>query len=172
MIRKMILVCIGMVRFSPNVTAGDKGLMGALIGAGAGAAIGHSVDRSGGAGKGAAIGAIGGYIIGSQLDKNGNKPAAQHVDHSAGTSLSDPECRQGKSYFERSQRASDIEDKVFYLQQAVRFCPANARVHNDLGVAYYHRDERHDRERARIEFREALRINPDYAVAKSNLDRL
>ncbi len=182
--RKVWMTILGLMVFASPAMAADKGVMGALLGAGIGAGIGHAVDRSGGAGKGAAIGAIGGYIIGNQMDKSeqrskeaGRREAAVQqqsrgsVDNRQGATVAQG-CTQGQSYFNRSLKTKNNDDKVYYLQQAVRLCPGDARVHNDLGAAYYSRNKRHDRDRAKGEFQEALRINPDYAVARDNLNSL
>jgi len=184
--RKVWMTLLGLLVFASPSMAGNKGMMGALLGAGIGAGIGHAVDRSGGSGKGAAIGAIGGYIIGSQMDKSeqrareaGRREAAaqQQASQSAqqenrGGKHVTQNCTKGQEYFDHSLTAKNNDDKVYYLEKAVKLCPGDARVHNDLGVAYYTRDERHDRDRARVEFQEALKINPNYDVAKDNLSSL
>lgn len=186
MMRKVWLTLLGVLMFAAPSMAGNKGVMGALLGAGIGAGIGHAVDRSGGSGKGAAIGAIGGYIIGNQMDKSeqrakdaGRREAAarQQVSQPAqqvnsGSKLVTQNCTKGQEYFDRSLKTKNNDDKVYYLEKAVKLCSGDARVHNDLGVAYYTRNERHDRDRARTEFKEALKINPGYAVAKDNLSSL
>jgi len=191
--RKVWMLLLGMLLFSSPSMAGNKGLMGALLGAGIGAGIGHAVDRSGGSGKGAAIGAIGGYIIGNQMDKStrsareaGRREAtttrrqqAQQavgggtlVTPSGGSRLVTRNCTKGQGYFDRSLKTRNNDDKVYYLQKSAQLCPGDARVHNDLGVAYYTRSGRHDRDRARAEFQEALKIKPDYRVARDNLNSL
>jgi len=167
---------------SASAFAGNVGLMGALLGAGAGAAIGHSVDRTGGSGKGAVIGGIGGYLIGKQLEKKDPPPPTvqkttqwvppenpQPVSQQQGDILSQNRCSRGKADFEQAQRQHNPEDKVFFLEKASHYCPDDARIHNDLGVAYYKRGNRHDRERAKGEFNQALRLKPDYQVAQNNL---
>jgi len=181
------MILLGMLVFVSPSMAGDKGVMGALLGAGIGAGIGHAVDRSGGSGKGAAIGAIGGYIIGNQMDKSEQRardagrreaaaaqPPPQQAARqaNAGSRLVTQNCSKGQSYFDRSLKTKNNDDKVYYLEKAEKLCPGDARVHNDLGVAYYTRNDRHDRDRAKVEFQEALKINPDYSVARDNLNSL
>ena len=152
-----------------TANATDNGLMGALIGAGAGAAIGHSVDRTGGSGKGAIIGAIGGYVIGSQMDQHDNPQQAAPAPHPA---MNSDKCRRATQLVDRAMDSRNNDDKIYYLQQATKLCPKHARAHNDLGVAYYTRNGRHDRQRARSEFQDALRIDPNYNLARNNLNSL
>jgi len=151
-------------------------MMGALLGAGAGAGIGHAVDRTGGSGKGAVIGAIGGYVIGSQMDKSQQRAAPPPEPYSAsrqGSSLNHSnDCASADDYVNRAAKTGDNDDRIYYLEKAVKLCPYQARGHNDLGVAYYNRSNRHDRDRARSEFNEALKIDPGYTVARNNLNNL
>jgi len=182
--RNVWITLLGLLVFATPSMAGDKGVMGALLGAGIGAGIGHAVDRSGGSGKGAAIGAIGGYILGNQMDKSNQqvKDAGRRQAQTpppppvqtpvSGSRLVTQDCTQGHKYLDRSSKTKNNDDKVYYLEKAAKLCPGDAQVHNDLGVAYYTRSERHDRDRARVEFQEALKINPDYSVARDNLNSL
>ncbi|MDX8397278.1 MAG: glycine zipper domain-containing protein [Mariprofundaceae bacterium] len=151
----LILFCSG------SVYAADQSILGTLLGAGVGAAIGHSADRTGGAGKGAAIGAIGGYFIGKQINKN-QAPAVNAPSQS-------PQCQQALKHTDGAAQVRNHTEKVFLLQNANRICSHNARIHNDLGVAYYQRGQIYDQQRARLELEEALRIDPNYQVAKQNL---
>jgi len=160
------ILCTALLALSSSATADNNGLIGALTGAGGGAGVGHAVDRSGGAGKGALIGAIGGYVIGSQMERDKQQAAAQPpVARSA-------DCSRAERYMQRAARSRDNDDWIYALEQAVKLCPQLARAYNDLGVAYYQRNQRHDRDRARAEFNEALRIDPGYTVARRNLRRL
>jgi len=189
--RNVWMTLLGILVFATPSMAGDKGVMGALLGAGIGAGIGHAVDRSGGSGKGAAIGAVGGYLLGHQMDKSDQRardyparqqtPAPAPVQTSApppvqapigGSRLTTQNCTQGHEYLDRSSKTKNNDDKVYYLEKAVKLCPGDARAHNDLGVAYYTRSDRHDRDRAKVEFQEALKINPNYDVARDNLNSL
>jgi len=167
---KSIVFVLFVFIFQLPALAADKGLMGAIIGAGAGAAIGHSMDRSGGSGKGAIIGALGGYVIGSQMEKGGQQASPEPTTQ--GAQLGSADCRSADDYVNRASRSSSNDDKVYFLEQAVKLCPQHAQAHNDLGVAYYTRNQRHDRERARSEFNEALRIDPNYTVTRDNLRSL
>lgn len=168
MVRGVVFMLLVFILQLPALAA-DKGLMGAIIGAGAGAAIGHSMDRSGGSGKGAIIGALGGYVIGSQMEKGAQQ--APQEPTTRGAQLGGRDCRSADDLVNRASRSSN-DDKVYFLEQAVKLCPQHAQAHNDLGVAYYTRNQRHDRERARSEFNEALRIDPNYTVARDNLRSL
>jgi len=159
----------------PTAQAADKALLGALIGAGAGAAIGHSVKRGGGAGAGALIGAVGGYVIGNQLDKSAEQQVQQppvRPTKSANISPATANCGRANDLLDQSSRSRDNDTKIYLLEKASSLCPDYARIHNDLGVAYYQRNGRFDRDRARDEFNSALRINPDYQIARDNLARL
>jgi len=184
---KGLMVFLATVAMSASAIAGNEGLMGALLGAGAGAAIGHGVDRTGGSGKGAIIGGIGGYIIGKQLEKKEPPPPPppprqkpnwtppenqQSGDQLQGNTLPQHRCAKGQADFEQAQQARNPEDKVFHLERALRYCPNDARVHNDLGVAYYKRGGQHDRDRAKDEFRQALKLKPDYTIARNNLNAM
>jgi len=169
---------------SLNAQAGDKGMLGALLGAGAGAAIGHSVDRTGGSGKGAVIGAIGGYVLGNAMeDKNTRKesppppppvrPKATTASAGAVTSYAfKQDCTLAQDYFRRGYNALKTDDKVYYLQKGLQYCSTDVRAQNDLGVAYYQRGGPHDRDRARTQFQAALRLDPGYGPARQNLNSL
>jgi len=178
MLMKLFVMIMAMLAMSTASLAGNNGLMGALIGAGVGAGVGHAVDRTGGSGKGAVIGALGGYVIGNQMDKSEQRaaqPPAQSerrgssVNHSGYNS---GDCASADNYVDRAAKTGDNDDRIYYLEKAVKLCPYQARAHNDLGVAYYTRSNRHDRDRARTEFNEALKIDPGYTVARNNLNSL
>ncbi len=148
--------------------AQDNAVLGALIGAGAGAAIGHQVNRRGGAGQGAIIGALGGYLLGKQLNQGGKPPQPP----AQATPRSFDDCAAAARSYEQSKSVIDREKKVYLLQNSVRLCTGSALYHNDLGVAYYQRDRIYDRERARAEFNQALRIDPNYQSARQNLNSM
>ncbi len=148
------------------VSAADNGILGAVIGAGAGAVIGHQVNRRGGAGQGAIIGALGGYLLGKQINQGQQRPPAQ------ATPRSFDDCAAAERDYNASLSERDPERKVYLLQNSVRNCTGSALYHNDLGVAYYQRNHAYDRERARAELEQALRIDPNYQAARQNLNSL
>lgn len=164
------------------VQAGEKSILGALIGAGAGAAIGHSVNRGGGAGTGALIGGIGGYFIGHQMDMADERKAeeARQNDNDSysktavrsSQAVDADSCHRANSLISKAGQSTDLEQRIYTLEEAVRICPMSARAHNDLGVAYYTRGKAYDRERARIQFERALEIAPDYQLPRQNLARI
>jgi len=153
---------------SPTLAANNNGVLGALIGAGAGAAIGHQVNRRGGAGQGAIIGALGGYLLGNQMNKKAQ--AAPAPVQAAPRSFDD--CAAAARAYDKSKPVIDREKKVYLLQNSVRLCTGSALYHNDLGVAYYQRGHSYDRQRARAELNQALRIDPNYQSARQNLNSL
>jgi len=173
---KIVVIVLAMLSLSTSSVAGNKGLMGALIGAGVGAGVGHAVDRTGGSGKGAIIGAIGGYVIGNQMDKREQRAAPpvepSHASQQGSSMRHSGDCASADDYVDRAARTGDNDDRIYYLEKAIKLCPYQARAHNDLGVAYYTRSNRHDRDRARTEFNEALKIDPGYTVARNNLNNL
>jgi len=179
---KTIVITLTILSLSASAVAGNNGLMGALLGAGVGAGVGHAVDRTGGSGKGAIIGAIGGYVIGNQMDKREQEAASpraepkqtarQGASMQTTSAYNSGDCASADAYVDRAAKAGNNDDRVYYLEKAVKLCPNQARAHNDLGVAYYNRSNRHDRDRARTEFNEALKIDPGYSVARNNLNNL
>ncbi|MDX8408507.1 MAG: glycine zipper 2TM domain-containing protein [Mariprofundales bacterium] len=165
-----VLVVLPMVMIPGQVMAAGNDVLGAVIGAGAGAVIGHQVNRRGGAGQGAVIGALGGYFLGKQMGK-GAKAAPPPAPVQAAPRTFD-DCATAATDYDRANRVRDIQEKVFLLQNSTRQCTGNALYHNDLGVAYYQRNSAYDRQRARHEFAQALRIDPNYQSAKQNLRNL
>jgi len=134
---------------------------GAVIGATAGAVIGAQSDHvAEGAVIGGALGALAGAVIAE---------GRQNRVDTSGSRYHRPACHEGAGYFDRANRAGDIDRKIYLLQQGLRYCPNNPAAHNDLGVALVLSG---DRAAARTHFRYALRIDPDYEPAQRNLDRL
>jgi Tfp pilus assembly protein PilF len=64
------------------------------------------------------------------------------------------------------QRNALYRDPVLLWSDTVEKSPQKARPHNNLGHAYLLRD---DWERAIEEFRIAVQLDPDYALAQRNL---
>ena len=117
-ISKTFIIMLMAAVWTTPAAAGDKGLMGALIGAGAGAAIVHAVDKTGGSGKGALIGAIGGYIIGNQMEKSEEKDAVRNTvpqqtapanrhDVASGTA----DCSKARTYLDQAPQHRNMRKR-------------------------------------------------------------
>jgi protein O-mannosyl-transferase len=66
------------------------------------------------------------------------------------------------------RRNLDYQTEVALWQSTVRAAPSNPRAHNNLGVAY---ELEGQLVRARVEYAEALKLEPRYAAARENLTR-
>ena len=134
---------------------------GAVIGATAGAVIGA---QSGNVEKGAVIGGALGALAGAVLAEG-----RENRVYTSGPRYHRRACNEGAEYFDRANRARNIDRKIYLLRKGLRYCPNNPAAHNDLGVAFVLSG---DNASARSHFRHALRLDPDYYPAQRNLDRL
>lgn len=66
------------------------------------------------------------------------------------------------------RRNLDYQSEVALWQSTVRSAPSNPRAHNNLGVAY---ELEGQLIRARVEYAEALKLEPRYVAARENLTR-
>jgi protein O-mannosyl-transferase len=66
------------------------------------------------------------------------------------------------------RRNLDYQTEVALWQSTVRSAPSNPRAHNNLGVAY---ELDGQLIRARVEYAEALKLEPRYVAARENLTR-
>ncbi len=78
-------------------------------------------------------------------------------------------CNQGNAYFSRARQTSDLEERVSFMQEGIRYCPNNPAAHNDLGLGLMLWG---DLTAARTHFAYALRLDPDYNPALINLSRI
>jgi len=134
---------------------------GAVIGATAGAVIGA---QSGNVAKGAVIGGTLGALAGAVL-----AGGLENRVYTSGPRYHRRACSEGAEYFDRANRARNIDQKIYLLRKGLRYCPNNPAAHNDLGVALVLSG---DNVSARSHFRHALRLDSGYYPAQRNLDRL
>jgi tetratricopeptide (TPR) repeat protein len=62
-----------------------------------------------------------------------------------------------------------IDSAVFYFSRATNFDPEYFQAYNNLGLCY---EELGEKEKARTFYQKAVEINPDFQLAKDNLNRL
>lgn len=92
-----------------------------------------------------------------------DKTARRTVDS---TSASLTDCSGAASEVKNANRASESADKLFHLRRALRLCPDDPDIHVRLGKVYKDLNRKSD---AEFEFKEALRLNPDFKPAQKEL---
>lgn len=77
--------------------------------------------------------------------------------------------RAFRDYFDKAQLATDREQAIALYRQGLEICPDDEIAHYELGMALV--DAGRTAEAAQA-FRAALKINPDFADAKKQLEAL
>jgi tetratricopeptide (TPR) repeat protein len=72
-----------------------------------------------------------------------------------------------REYFEKAQMSSDREQAIAFYQKGLAICPDDDVAHYELGKAFTQQGSYAEAER---EFEAALKINPNFADAKKQLD--
>ncbi len=100
-----------------------------------------------------------------------NKPNLAEVNKyaAANSAVSGTECKEGLAEAGKANAAVESADKLFHLRRALRLCPDNAYFHNSLGEVYLSLNRLSD---AEFEFREAVRLDSNFTIARNNLDAL
>ena len=75
--------------------------------------------------------------------------------------------RAFRAYFEKAQVSSDPEQTISLYRQGLALCPDDDVAHYELGKVMVERGLHAEAEK---EFEAALKINPDFADAKRQLD--
>jgi Flp pilus assembly protein TadD len=78
-------------------------------------------------------------------------------------------CSQGNAYFSKATQTSDLEERITFMQEGIRYCPDNPAAHNDLGLGLMLWG---DLPAARAQFTQALRLDSGYNPAWINLSRI
>lgn len=76
------------------------------------------------------------------------------------------ECKEAKKEYDSALKADEVSDKLYHYRRALRLCPNHAGYHTGLGKIYLSLNRYED---ARYEFKEALKIDPDFNPAKEQL---
>ncbi|MGI6681016.1 MAG: tetratricopeptide repeat protein [Bdellovibrionota bacterium] len=77
------------------------------------------------------------------------------------------DCEKAKAKATLAKQTEVLADKLFYYRKALRLCPSSPEYHNGLGEVYMVLNRRED---AVFEFKEALKLNPEFYTAKKNLN--
>jgi tetratricopeptide (TPR) repeat protein len=75
--------------------------------------------------------------------------------------------RAFREYFEKAQMSGDREQAIAFYQKGLAICPDDDVAHYELGKAFSEQGSYAEAER---EFEVALKINPNFADAKKQLD--
>ena len=78
----------------------------------------------------------------------------------------DPYYNQG---FIHLLMTEQLDSAVYFFDKAVTLDPTYYQAYNNLGLAY---EKKGDLEKARINYTKAIEINPEYKLAKENLNRV
>ncbi|HYC79095.1 MAG TPA: tetratricopeptide repeat protein, partial [Planctomycetota bacterium] len=147
---------------------------GAAVGAATGAVLGGVIGAATGSWAwgaliGAGAGALTGYVIAEETDPA--KDRARYEPVPANSTSYDAD-RQRRDDADREYRvamaAKDSATAEYHLKRSLDFYPTPA-AHNNLGLIYM---QSGDRDRAREQFRAAVRLDPNYDPALQNLERL
>jgi len=110
------------------------------------------------------IGDVLGGLVGAFLDADRGDRI-----HASEARYHHRDCNQGNAYFSKARKTSDLEERIAFMQEGIRYCPDNPAAHNDLGLGLMLWG---DLTAARTQFAYALRLDPDYNPALINLSRI
>lgn len=84
-----------------------------------------------------------------------------------GAAFDSADCQRARVEADEASNAVDNADKLFHFRRALRLCPDHPAYHNGLGEIYMRMGRQGD---AEFEFKEALRLNPNFVPALRNLE--
>ncbi|WP_153111513.1 YMGG-like glycine zipper-containing protein [Propionivibrio limicola] len=139
--RFVSILTVSLGLFSATAAVADDAVIGALIGAGAGAVVGSSVGGRDGAVVGGMIGAAAGAAIGND---NGDRPRRSHR---VGYAPPPPYHAQPVYYYDAPPPVHVVRS-VRVVEQPVYYVPSHSSRHNhhrhhDRHDRYYERDYRY-----------------------------
>lgn len=83
---------------------------------------------------------------------------------------SSDECNRAfRDYFDKAQSSTYRDEQISLYRQGLQLCPGDDVAHYELGRALVDAGQRGEAEK---EFEAALKINPDFAEARRQLDSL
>jgi tetratricopeptide (TPR) repeat protein len=146
-------------------TDSENQMLGASIGAIAGAFAGREIagkkNRTGGTIIGAVIGGVAGYAIAGGF---GSKATPEEQ--------AKPEFQQANKEFDAgvaAKTAGDEQAAMAHYTEASRLAPEQPEPYNNQGLIFL---EKGDRVNAEASFRKALTVDPEFEPAKTNLQKM
>jgi len=76
------------------------------------------------------------------------------------------DCREADKEATTAKNVSSLADQLYHYRRALRLCPDNPIFHNAMGEVYMSLQRSSD---AVFEFKEAVKLDPNYSLAASNL---
>ncbi len=139
--------------------------LGAGIGAGAGALAGRWLAPKGKGTGGAIIGAIVGGVAGYAI-------AGGFGSHATEQQRSNPSFQQANHEFDQgvtAQQNGDDHAAMQHFDKAQQLAPEQPEPYNNAGIIYLNQG---DKANAEAMFRKALAVDPNYAPARQNLEKM
>jgi TolA-binding protein len=170
-------VGVAIVAFASAGCQNRRANTGAVIGGASGAVVGGVIgSKSGSWGKGALIGAGAGALLGYVVadatdprhDRSEPPPPRRYEAPPATVDPTEARKAEANRQFQTAMSAKDMATTEYHLRRSIDEYPT-PQAYNNLGLVYL---ESRDYDRARENFRAALRLDPNYDPALRNLEKL
>ncbi len=148
----------------------NERLSGTIFGAGGGAVLGGVTAGLGGVVIGGLLGGVAGYLIGDYMaDQRERGRAGVFGNASDAVPAADVRVLEARDAYDRARAAETSDEARRWLEESLRLQPDRPEPYNALAL---HALYAGDRDQAEGYLRTALEKDPDYEMAKLNLERL